>query len=188
MSIATSLTNIANKIASLDTLRDALAGYLSSKGQTASTSDTLNTLVPLVNNLKPASYVDGSTIDQWSDHRKITNDTSVTPSGTYATSTYYNTTFGVKVGYVQGGNIIIAMQAGTSTSYETLYFNLSSAPAGVTITEAHTTSSSYVTGSAGLVYACIISGLSVSAALAISMNTINSTYDYAQVDITLTAT
>lgn len=186
MSISSSLTTIATKIATLDTLRDTLAGYLSAKGQTAADTDTLNTLVPLVDNLKPSNYVDGSTIDKWSDHRLISNDEAITPSGSYATSVYYDLAFGVKVGYMNNGDIIIAMQAGSSTSYETNYFNLASAPAGVTITEQHTTSSSYVTGSAGLIYACIISGLTVPCTLSVAMDAVSSTYDYKQIDLTLT--
>lgn len=117
----------------------------------------------------------------------ISNDDSITPTGTYATSTYYNTTYGVKVGYCNNGDIILSMQAGTSTACETLYFSLGTVPGGVTITEAHTTSSSYNTGSPGLIYACIISGLNVSSSISIDMSSRNTTYDYVRCDITITA-
>jgi len=119
--------------------------------------------------------------------RLITNDNSITPTGTYATSTYYNTTYGVKLGYMANGDIILSMRAGTTTSYEYLYFYLASAPSGVTITEVHNTSSSYATAAAGLIYACVISGLTVKSQIAIAMNTYNGTGDYTRVDITITA-
>lgn len=117
----------------------------------------------------------------------INNDTSITPTGTYATATYYNVTYGVKVGYTSNGNIILSMQSGTSTSYETLYFYAASLPTGASITESHTTSTSYVGGSPGLIYSCVISGLSSNSTynLSLVMNTINSTYDYTRIDITI---
>jgi len=119
--------------------------------------------------------------------RLITNDNNITPTGTYATSTYYNTSYGVKIGYMADGDIIVSMRAGTTTSYEYLYFNLVSAPSGVTITEVHNTSSSYATAAAGLIYACVISGLTVKAQMSIDMSTYNGTGDYTRVDITITA-
>ena len=118
----------------------------------------------------------------------ITNDTSIVPTGTYATSSYYNTSYGVKVGYMRNGDILVSMRAGSSVSYESLYFKLVSAPSGVTITESHTTNSNNITGSAGLIYACVISGLKTNATMAIGMASRDSTYDYTQCDITITAT
>ena len=117
----------------------------------------------------------------------INNDTSITPTGTYATATYYNKTYGVKIGYTSDGDIILSMKAGTTSGYETLYFYASSLPSGATLTEVHTTSTSYVGGSPELIYACVISGLSQSYThtLSLAMNTINATYDYTRVDITI---
>ena len=121
--------------------------------------------------------------------RLITNDTSITPSGTYATSTYYNTTYGVKIGYMYGGNIILSMQGGTSTSYEYLYFQLGTVPSGVTLANVFnpTASSSYVTGYPGIIYACVISGLTSTATMSIAMNGRNGTYDYTSVTINIMA-
>ena len=115
----------------------------------------------------------------------ITNDTSITPTGTYATSVYYNTTYGVKVGYCSNGEILISMQGGTSTSYENIYFTLASAPSGVTI---QTNNNTYDTsGDAGNIFACLITGLTVKSTLSIDMSTYNGTYDYVQAAITITA-
>lgn len=121
-----------------------------------------------------------------SSYRYITNDTSITPSGTYATSTYYNTSYGVKIGYMPDGNILLSMQAGTSTDYEYLRFYASSVPSGVTVTSAYNTSTSYVTAAPGMIYACVISGIDGKATIDISMNTVNSSYDYVRCDITVT--
>lgn len=116
---------------------------------------------------------------------RITNGESVTPTGSYATSTYYNTSFGVKVSYTADGDVIITMKAGTTTNYEKLYFYAASLPSGVTLTN-------YVPGSnvsmdAGAIYSCVLSGISRNYSLALAMSTYNSTNDYTRVDITLTA-
>lgn len=118
----------------------------------------------------------------------ITNDESITPTGTYATSAYYNTDYGVKVGYMRNGDILVSMQAGTTTAYETLYFTLASAPSGVTITATYNSSSSYVTGAPKLIYACVISGLTTNATMSIAMDSMSSSYDRTGCAITITAT
>lgn len=117
--------------------------------------------------------------------RLITNDESVVPTGTYATSVYYNLDYGVKVGYCPNGEILISMQGGTSTAYENVFFALASAPDGVTIT---TDNSNYDTGDlAGNLYVCVLTGVTVPVEMSIAMNTINATDDFVQCDITLTA-
>lgn len=121
--------------------------------------------------------------------RKILNDDSIAPTGTYATSTYYNTDYGVKIGYMNNGDIILSMQGGTSTAYEYLYFNASSLPSGVTLTAATSfTRTSYTSGAPSNIYACVLSGFTGYGNIAIDLSTRNSTYDYTQADITLTAT
>lgn len=121
--------------------------------------------------------------------RLITNDDDITPSGTYATSTYYNTSYGVKIGYMYGGDIILSMQGGTTTSYEYLYFQLGTVPSGVTLANVFvpTGSSSYVTGYPGIIYACVISGLTSTATMSITINSRNGTYDCTVVTINITA-
>lgn len=116
--------------------------------------------------------------------RLITNDESVTPTGRYASATYYDISYGVKVGYCPNGDILISMRGGTSSTYENLYFTLASAPNGVTISA--TDGSTYDTANgAGGLYVCCISGLTTSTTLSIDMSSRNASYDYVRCDITL---
>jgi hypothetical protein len=113
----------------------------------------------------------------------IKNGTSVTPTGSYATSTYYDTSFGVKVSYTADGDVIITMKGGTSTAYEKIYFYKGTLPYGVTLTN-------YVPGSnatmdTGAIYSCVLSGITSVYNLALAMNSRNSTNDYVRVDISL---
>lgn len=114
----------------------------------------------------------------------IENGTSVVPTGTYSETGYYDTDYGVKVGYVEGGDVLISMKAKSSTAYENLWFAADSLPDGVTLTS---DSSSYDTANpAGQIFACMVSGLTRKATLAIDMSTRNSTYDYVECAITIT--
>lgn len=107
----------------------------------------------------------------------VQNDTSIPVSDTYATITYYNTTYGVKIGYMRNGDIILSMQGGTSTAYEYLYFVLGAVPNGVTITQSHNTSSSYATACTELIYACVIRGITQKVNISVAINARNSTGD-----------
>lgn len=118
--------------------------------------------------------------------RLISNDTSITPSGSYATSTYYNTSYGVKIGYMASGDIILSMKGGTSTSYEYLNFVLGTAPSGVSLTWALDTSANYATGKPGIQYACVLSGITQKSSISITMGTRDSTYDYVTVTVNVT--
>ena len=60
--------------------------------------------------------------DTWAAHRLITNDSNITPSGTYATSNYYDTNYGVKIGYMKNGSLLLSIKAGTSTTYKQFLF------------------------------------------------------------------
>lgn len=113
----------------------------------------------------------------------IVNDGSITPTGTYANSTYYNTSYGVKIGYMANGDVMISMQGGTSTSYENIYFYAASLPSGVTLTAP----SKFGTGNAAeMMFVCIISGLTGSANIAIDMSTRNRSSNYVRCDLTIT--
>lgn len=116
--------------------------------------------------------------------RKVINDDSITPTGSYATSTYYNTSYGVKIGYMANGDVILSMRSGTTTAYEVLLFTLASAPSGVTIT-AHSTPST-TAGPAAAIYACVLSGISGHVTISVAMNGRNSSYDYTTCAITVT--
>lgn len=105
----------------------------------------------------------------------IENDTSITPTGTYATSTYYNTSYGVKIGYMSNGGVIISMENGTSSQYRTLRFTASSLPSGVTLTAPSSTGTQF--GSHTIIaYSCIVTGLTGMATLSIAMNARSTSY------------
>ena len=113
----------------------------------------------------------------------IANDGSIVPTGTYATEKYYNLEYGVKIGYMANGDVMISMKNGTSTAYENLYFHAASLPSGVTLDAPSTFDSGNVVG---MTFVGIISGLTGSANIAINMSTRNSTQDYVRCDLTIT--
>ena len=113
----------------------------------------------------------------------IANDGSITPTGTYATAGYYNLEYGVKIGYMANGDVMISMKNGTSKAYENLYFYAASLPTGVTLDAPSTFSSSNVVG---MTFVGIISGLTGPANIAIDMSTRNSSTDYVRCDLTIT--
>ena len=160
--------------------KQAIVAALIGMGQDVSKIDTFEALAEAIGRLMPAGYVDPAQYVE----RLIVNDDSVTPTGTYATSTYYDVDFGVKIGYCPDGSVLLTMKGGTSTGYENLYFKLDSVPDGVTL---DASSSSFDTADpAGNVYGCRISGITGKMEMALDMSTYNSTYDYTRVDITLT--
>lgn len=113
----------------------------------------------------------------------IANDGSIVPTGTYATATYYNLEYGVKIGYMANGDVMISMKNGTSTAYENLYFHAASLPSGVTLDAPSKFGSGNVVN---MTFVGIISGLTGSANIAINMSTRNSSQDYVRCDLTIT--
>lgn len=113
----------------------------------------------------------------------IANDGSIVPTGTYATATYYNLEYGVKIGYMANGDVMISMKNGTSTAYENLYFHAASLPSGVTLDAPSTFGSGNVVN---MTFVGIISGLTGSANIAINMSTRSSSQDYVRCDLTIT--
>ena len=116
----------------------------------------------------------------------VDNAASITPSGTYANATYYNTTYGVKIAYMSGGTIVLSMKGGSTTSYEHLRFTLASAPGGVTL-EAATSfvSTAYATAAPAEIVCCLIKGVSGHVNIAVAMSAIDATYDWTQCAITV---
>ena len=106
----------------------------------------------------------------------IKNDTSITPTGTYATSVYYDTSYGVKVGYMSNGDVMVSMENGTSSSYKTLRFTEDSLPSGVTLYAPESTGFSFGYNASKTAYCCIISGLTALATLRINMEARSSSY------------
>lgn len=113
----------------------------------------------------------------------IVNDGSIVPTGTYATETYYNLEYGVKIGYMANGDVMISMKNGTTTSYENIYFYAASLPDGVTLDAPSTFGTGNVVN---MTFVGIISGLTSNANIAIDMSTRNGTTDYVRCDLTIT--
>jgi len=112
------------------------------------------------------------------------NSFSIT--GTYATSTYY-TAAGSGYAVLPNGNVIIFIQGGTSTSYEHIYFNLTSNTANVTKVAGWDISSWDTGDPTKVIYACIIGGITGKIDISINLSTVNSSYDYVRADVTITS-
>lgn len=106
----------------------------------------------------------------------IKNDTSITPTGTYATSVYYDTSYGVKVGYMSNGDVMVSMENGTSSSYQTLRFTEDSLPNGVTLYAPESVGVRFGSTVHKTAYCCIISGLTALATLRINMEARSNSY------------
>lgn len=116
----------------------------------------------------------------------VVNAGHITPTGSYANATYYDTTFGVKVAYGSNGDIFLIMKGGTNTNYEYLKFVADSVPEGVTVETTVPTSSSYVTAMPGLMQVGIIHGVTGKVNLSIVMDSVDATYDFTNVKVTVT--
>lgn len=114
--------------------------------------------------------------------------TSTSVEGTYATSTYYDTNFGVQIGYLNNTDIVLMMSGGTSTAYEDLSFDLSSAPSGITYSRDECSNYTSTDGRAGYLSVQIFRGFDISKQynISIGMNGRNSTSDYILCDVTIT--
>ena len=103
-------------------------------------------------------------------------------SGTYATSTYYKS---VSAFYAANGDVGIVIKSNKNTSYENMYFTLSSAPSGVTLDGIspyyYSSASSY-----GDTYIAVLKGITTNVNISISMASANSSGDYIQCAITVT--
>lgn len=113
--------------------------------------------------------------------RYIPNVKTNTPTGSYASSTYYHSCGGAYMGY---GKVLFTMVSGTSTAYENIYFAAGTLPDGVTIeNQSHYT---YTSNSAGSVFCCILDGITEDCLIDIELSAINSTSDYVTAKITVT--
>lgn len=117
--------------------------------------------------------------------RFVTNDTSIVPTGKYASDTYYNLDYGVKVGYCPDGSVLLSMQGGNTANYENIYFSLASAPEGVAI---QTNNNTYDTGGdKGNLFVCWLTGITGKVEISVVMDEYNGTYDYVECAVTITA-
>ena len=117
--------------------------------------------------------------------RTVANDDSIVPSGSYIGSIYYNSSYGVKVGYMANGDVLLSMQSGTSNTYEYLEFSLNTAISGVSITTV-VPSGSYTGGQPGLIYACVLHGITNTVNISVQMRNINYSKNSVTAQITVT--
>lgn len=152
--------------------KEAIAAALTGSGIEAAATETFAELAAKLMRLSVKSL--------------IVNCDSIVPTGEDATATYYNVDFGVKVGAMANGDIIVAMRAGTTTTYEFLDFSLGTVPTGVTITTQSATASSNATGKSSMIYACVLHGITNPCEMSVALALGNSTYDNTKITISLT--
>lgn len=148
-----------------------IATAITGMGVATSASDTYQTMANNIQSIETGVK------------RMVANDTSIVPTGTYATSTYYNTSFGVLISYAPNGDVVLTMKGGTTTTYENLYYVLDSAPDGVTMEFVRNTGTS---STSGRIYSCVLKNIQTLVNIAIAMNNRNSSSDYTRCDITIT--
>ena len=151
--------------------KQLIATAITGMGVTTSVSDSYQTMANNIQSIETGIK------------RIVANDTSIVPTGTYATSVYYNTSFGVLISYAPNGDVVLTMKGGTTTTYENLYYVLDSAPDGVTMEFVRNTGTS---STSGRIYSCVLSNIQTLVNIAIAMNNRNSSSDYTRCDITIT--
>ena len=151
--------------------KQLIATAITGMGVTTSVSDSYQTMANNIQSIETGIK------------RIVANDTSIVPTGTYATSTYYNTSFGVLISYAPNGDVVLTMKGGTTTTYENLYYVLDSAPDGVTMEFVRNTGTS---STSGRIYSCVLSNIQTLVNIAIAMNSRSSSSDYTQCNITIT--
>ena len=151
--------------------KQIIATAITGMGVATSASDTYQTMANNIQSIETGVK------------RMVANDTSIVPTGKYATSTYYNTSFGVLISYASNGDVVLTMKGGTTTTYENLYYILDSAPDGVTMEFVRNTGAS---STPGRIYSCVLSNIQTLVNIAIDMNGTNSSTDYTRCGITIT--
>ena len=168
------MSSVTDYLNNLEAQRDALAANLAAKGQSASSTELLDTLVPKVLNLKPANYVQG--VEYYVP--------SLTFSGTYATATYFAEA-NCSCFRDAAGRIALVMQGGTTSSYENLYFTLTDS-SGLGVTLAGQSVYTYASATIGQYYVAVLTGITKPVNIAVALSARNSTSDYVTCAITVT--
>lgn len=106
---------------------------------------------------------------------------SITTSGTYDSATYHGNYFAA---IDTNGKLLLSVVGGTSTSYESIYFRVTSLPSGVSL--AGQSYYSYASMTASLPYVAIFSGLTGSVNIALNFSGVNSSSDWVACDVTIT--
>lgn len=119
---ANMLSTYEQSVADFESAFDTVKAKLTERGLDTSTATTFADLMAL--------------IDEISIFERIVETEII---GNYATSSYYNVDFGMKISYAANGDVFLTMQGSNNPSYENLYFDTLIAPDGVTMKKPPTT-------------------------------------------------
>jgi hypothetical protein len=106
---------------------------------------------------------------------------SITTTGTYDSSTYHGNYYGA---IDANGNLLLSVIGGTSTSYESIYFDVTSVPSGVSLV--NQSYYSYSSMTASMAYVAIFSGITGSVNITLNFGDRNSSSDYTFCYVTIT--
>ena len=107
---------------------------------------------------------------------------SITPGGSYDGASYHGDYWAA---IDANGNLLLVVEGGTSTSYESIYFTAASVPTGVTLVDQSYYSYSSMTASKP--YVAIFSGVTTSVDIALNFSGTNTSSDYVTCQVTITA-
>jgi hypothetical protein len=127
-----------------------------------------------------ASFVEATSAVKAFSVNSITTTSS--DSTNRDTSTYHGSYWAAIDG---NGNLLLVVEGGTSTNYESIYFVMASLPDGMELVN-----QSYYNGTsmtAGMAYVAVISGVTSDIDIALDFSDVNGTYDRVQCDVTITA-
>ena len=119
----------------------------------------------------------------FSDNDSSISVKSITTTGSYNSTTYHGNCYGA---IDSNGNLLLVVEGGTSTSYESIYFTVSSVPSGVSLVKQ--SYYSYASMSASMAYVAIFSGIKDSVDITLNFNSVNSSNDYTQCAVTIAYT
>lgn len=108
---------------------------------------------------------------------------SLTFTGTYANSTYFTEATSAVFG-CQDGRLALIMENGTSTTYENLYFTMATGSKGTLVGQS---TYRYSGAKVGTYYVAILSGITSAVDITVDMSTRNSSYDYVECEIMVSA-
>lgn len=106
---------------------------------------------------------------------------SITVGGEYDSTTYHGDYWAA---IDANGNLLLVVEGGTSSAYESVLFEAKSLPNGVTLVNQSYTNGLSMT--VGMAYVAIFSGVTASADVVLDFSAINGTSDTVTCDVTIT--